>query len=152
MGPIPSGHDAETGLVDKKTCDLPHRQALEMLGKLVLVLTFVLFAIILGWLIRESCLEEHSERAGLVYSATAFLLCLAGITWGALPNTRIWYSIKYNVPRDEVTIAHKPPDCDWMHAPIGDKACHYKRSITPFTDEADGRITSVLVAWEKVED
>jgi hypothetical protein len=43
-------------------------------------------------------------------------------------KTRIsWW---YGVSTDQVTIEKKPPDCDFFHAPLGDKSCHYDSQMS----------------------
>jgi hypothetical protein len=87
------------------------------------------------------------------------------------------YSSKYNIQNDSVHFTPKPKDCDWGHAPIGDKGCHYKKQvllgISPTTaqgqymDEETYRkavtgkaqydavvpiVTDVYIDWVKVEE
>jgi hypothetical protein len=38
----------------------------------------------------------------------------------------IWLAKVYKVSTDQVHVDAKPKDCDFMHAPLGDKGCHYK--------------------------
>ena len=42
-------------------------------------------------------------------------------------KTRIsWW---YGVSTDQVTIEKKPADCNFFHAPLGDKDCHYDPQV-----------------------
>jgi hypothetical protein len=41
----------------------------------------------------------------------------------------IWLAKVYKVSTDQVHVDAKPKDCDFMHAPIGDKDCHYKAVV-----------------------
>jgi hypothetical protein len=41
----------------------------------------------------------------------------------------VWYATKYCAPTEKVTIYHRPTDCDYYHAPIGYKDCHYEREV-----------------------
>jgi hypothetical protein len=54
-----------------------------------------------------------------------------------------------------VTVEPRPSDCDFIHAPLGDKGCHYKKM--PIFQKAYiyGGVQyppSVEVTWEKVSD
>jgi hypothetical protein len=61
------------------------------------------------------------------------------------------YSLQYEVDLDSVFVEKKPKNCDWEHAPIGDKGCHYRKVVTPQKNEKD-KVTSVYVTWERVEE
>jgi hypothetical protein len=87
------------------------------------------------------------------------------------------YSSQYHIQDDHIHFTPKPKDCDWGHAPIGDKACHYKKQILLgiSRDTAQGRymdeetyrkavtgkglydapapiVTDVYIDWEKIEE
>ena len=59
----------------------------------------------------------------------------AGIWW-ILPDSwtdPIKYSWVYDkVNSSNVLYTEKPKDCDFMHAPLGDKGCHYKKVVNGF--------------------
>ncbi len=83
---------------------------------------------------------------------------------------RVWYSSKYGATWKNVDVQKRPFDCDFFHAPIGDKGCHYKKNTdffdnekrkklleqTTLTDEERQEIkntpNSVTVYWEKKPD
>jgi hypothetical protein len=44
-------------------------------------------------------------------------------------HSKASYSVQYDVTYDEVTIDKEPYDCNFLHAPIGGKGCHYERLI-----------------------
>jgi len=57
----------------------------------------------------------------------------------------------------------KPTDCDFWHAPIGKKGCHYQtavigryakqiREIRPAESDRNERFDSVLISWVKKSD
>jgi len=56
----------------------------------------------------------------------------AGIWW-ILPDRwtdPIKYSLVYDkVNSNNVVYSEKPKDCDFIHAPLGDKGCHYKKVV-----------------------
>lgn len=45
---------------------------------------------------------------------------------------RVWYSAKYGAAWKDTDIQKRPLDCDWWHAPLGDKGCHYQKTATGF--------------------
>ena len=94
-------------------------------------------------------------------------LLLAFLSWGLLalvigvPAFLIWlitpnsvrypslYSWKYSVPFSSVHVDRQPKDCEWSHAPIGDKDCHYKKDVETVRNDS-GRITDIWITWKKV--
>ncbi len=73
------------------------------------------------------------------------------------PNA-MWYSFEYWVPTDKVFVDPEPKDCDFLHAPIGFKECHYGKYVTVHV--ADGRSANaprakydyVQISWIKKKD
>jgi hypothetical protein len=68
-------------------------------------------------------------------STPIILLCFALVVWFFLPDSytdRIKYSFEYNCPSDQVHRSPRPTDCDWGHAPLGDKDCHYKKIVSAY--------------------
>jgi hypothetical protein len=69
-----------------------------------------------------------------------------------------WYSFTYRVPTDKVYIDPEPTDCDFLHAPMGFKGCHYEKQVSAQaaegTSRADGKVhyDSVFVWWFKKTD
>ena len=84
--------------------------------------------------------------------------------------------MRYGTDTSRVQVARKPADCDFLHAPIDFKECHYEKSVQvtrysadvqssrPIVSYDDGKTWSqlpegekpgraqVYVNWEKVED
>ncbi len=63
------------------------------------------------------------------------LIILALIVWFILParwTDPLLYSTEYSVNANQVHWNAKPTDCDFIHAPLGDKACHYKKTVTAY--------------------
>lgn len=58
---------------------------------------------------------------GAVYFVVAYLFP---------DDWRIKWSLKYIVPFSHVTIEPRPTLCDWGHAPLGNKSCHYERVVS----------------------
>lgn len=124
---------------------------------------------------------RNSQDGMRVLRGVAFLgglLCLVWIVFAPEPwRDSFNYSNKYNIREDSVHFQPKPKDCDWGHAPIGDKACHYKKQVLlgiarntaqgQYMDEETYKkavtgkglydspapiVTDVYVDWVKVED
>jgi hypothetical protein len=64
------------------------------------------------------------------------------------------YAMQYSVSVDQVHIADKPHDCAFIAAPIGNKYCHYERTILRSDDVRAGVTThdDVYVEYTRVED
>jgi hypothetical protein len=73
------------------------------------------------------------------------------------------YSIKYAVSADKIYVDPKPTDCDFWHAPVGKKGCHYQRvviardakeirAIRPGESDPNQRFDSVFISWVKKSD
>jgi len=62
------------------------------------------------------------------------------IVWSILPDQwtdPIKFSVEYSIDVDQVRSSDRPTDCDWMHAPLGGKGCHYKKSVIGFNAAGD---------------
>jgi hypothetical protein len=87
---------------------------------------------------------EEAVGCLILLGVVAFLLWIG---WGWVPD-KCKYSMVYSVDSDHVYVEDEPKDCDFIHAPIGDKGCRYHKQVTPLRDDK-GKITSVSVTWEK---
>ena len=59
------------------------------------------------------------------------VLCI----WVILPDSwtdKIRYSVEDSIDMAQVHRADVPTDCDFMHAPLGNKDCHYKKTVTAY--------------------
>jgi hypothetical protein len=72
-------------------------------------------------------------------------------------NDKLWWSVKYGVPYDQVHVEPKPADCNFLQAPLGIKGCSYAPKVT--ADNAKGFVANgndpagnVEVRWIKVTD
>jgi hypothetical protein len=80
-----------------------------------------------------------------------------------------WYSLSTEASDANITIEKRPTDCDFLHAPLGNKGCDYKKRSDVFGDEQrraliqrattpedrqayEQRPSSVTVSWAKTED
>jgi hypothetical protein len=64
--------------------------------------------------------------------------------------TVLWYAAEYEVSPDKVHIVPKPTDCDFWHAPVGFKDCHYEKRVTQVGPNAP--YDPVWVSWVKKSD
>ena len=59
-----------------------------------------------------------------------FWLCAAaGIFLYVLWDQAIVLQFRFDTKMDNITIDHKPKDCDFLTAPLGLKNCHYEALI-----------------------
>ncbi len=110
-------------------------------------------------------------------------ICVLAVAfWKDIWYSRLAYKLYYSVDDSKLSIERKPHDCDFWKAPIGEKDCHYKRTVSAieigkdptdkkpvmsfdggktwsyFTPDPgtyvprDLTVTSVSVTWDKVED
>ena len=73
--------------------------------------------------------------------------------WSLIPaklKYPVVYSIAYQTSLSSIQVTDQPSDCDWGHAPLGNKGCSYKKHIS-LTRNAKGMVTGVLLNWQKVE-
>jgi hypothetical protein len=94
--------------------------------------------------------------------------CIWGSVFVAIAACFYWigpsvYSIKYAVSAEKIYVDTKPTDCDFWHAPLGEKGCHYQRvvigrhlkdirEIRPGKSDPNERFDSVLISWVKKTD
>jgi hypothetical protein len=98
-----------------------------------------------------------SNKAGGWVFIIVVVLGIFGIGWWVDAEWFLkWsYANHYKVTTEQVTVAKKPHDCDFMQAPMGSKNCHYKPVATPFMPSTPGSpltYNHVDVDWEKVQD
>ncbi len=117
--------------------------------------------------------KNSSSDLGAGIGCLAVLAIIGAGIWWILPDS--WTDpIKYSWIYDKVTSSNvlyteKPKDCDFMHAPLGDKGCHYKKVVNGFNaagylivcynspcssnnKQTDNVVVKVEVDWLKVTD
>jgi hypothetical protein len=57
----------------------------------------------------------------------AWLFLTPTTTWVTL--NKAWYSLTTSVSYDNVYMTKQPTNCDWSHAPLGNKSCHYEKHV-----------------------
>jgi hypothetical protein len=75
-------------------------------------------------------LSQSSGTGG--WLGPLIILGICGWIFYAGGINKAWYSLKYSVFPDAVHIDAQPSDCDFMHAPLGSKGCHYKAVVTAY--------------------
>lgn len=115
--------------------------------------------------------KNSSSDLGAGIGCLAVLAFVAGFIWWLLPDSwtdPIKYSTMYSVNTEKVNLTPKPKDCEFMHAPIGNKECHYKKVVWVYNKEgeivdgdfapqqsqlpADRKAVRVDVDWTKEKD
>jgi hypothetical protein len=71
---------------------------------------------------------NHTDLSGLVWLS---LIWFAVVTWlPGLWHNKLRYSLWYSVDYAQVTVEKKPKDCNFFHAPMGDKDCDYDPHVS----------------------
>ena len=115
--------------------------------------------------------DIHSELVSLRASVEAssesrkfvivwWLLLLFGWTLAGGIFSDVWHSktryvIQYGVNYNQITMQSRPHDCSFLHAPLGDKGCHYEINVTETQGQKDGTTDmekQVYIYWERVEE
>ncbi len=127
--------------------------------------------------VRSTLKEISSKLEWIVDTASFFLWVMVAILvlhdWSGSKLDRwtdkVWYSVRYDTDFKNVIVERRPMDCDFFHAPLGDKGCEYKKDVLVFDEEqrqalikrattAEEQQTfakqpnSVGVHWEKKEE
>ena len=75
----------------------------------------------------EAAVKSNNQEFGWVG-----LFIVGWLVFTAAPdmwNSKLRYSWWYNVAYKQVTLQKKPTDCNFFHAPLGDKGCHYDPQV-----------------------
>ena len=70
----------------------------------------------------------------------AVLAIICVIVWTLLPDSwtdKTKYSMEYSISSDQVQRSDRPTDCDWDHAPLGGKGCHYKKTVSAYNSKGE---------------
>jgi hypothetical protein len=76
----------------------------------------------------EAAVKANRHDLGRIGLVIFVWLALAG--FADMWNSKLRYSWWYNVGYDQVTMNNKPTDCNFFHAPLGGKDCHYDRQVS----------------------
>jgi hypothetical protein len=92
-----------------------------------------------GWVYNSSSQQTKAAtvrtKKDFSFGTLINLIILALIAYVILPAS--WtdpflYSTEYSINSDRVHRNNRPTDCDFMHAPLGGKGCHYKKTVTAY--------------------
>jgi hypothetical protein len=64
-------------------------------------------------------------------SGGVIVIVLAAVAFSSVSLESWWYSswscsVRYGIPQERVNAQSRPTDCEWSHAPLGVKSCHYE--------------------------
>lgn len=101
--------------------------------------------------------EERISRKEFLCGTVALAMFFglpSYFVWSIAPDSiryPIYYSLRYSIPYKHVSVDKHPADCDWGHAPVGDKGCHYEK-YTSLEPENGSPVSYVRVVWVKITD
>jgi hypothetical protein len=81
-------------------------------------------------------LGEARQAFGCLGALILIGFIAAAIYWFGGP-AKLWLSLQYKVSPSAVSIDAPPADCDFVHAPLGSKGCHYERRVTAYNADGD---------------
>src|SRR5262249_28454347 len=87
--------------------------------------------------------KERIEFIGMWVVGVAMIAAIVYV-WSYGPRA-VWYAVEYKIPPARVFIDPQPSDCEFWHAPLGYKGCHYEAFV--FVTPTEPK--SVIVVWEK---
>ena len=79
--------------------------------------------------------RQNKSGLGETVVGLVILVVLGLIVWSILPDSftdKIKYSTAFQIDAAQVHWNNPPTDCDFMHAPLGEKSCHYKKTVTAY--------------------
>lgn len=71
---------------------------------------------------------NHTDLSGILWLIAVWLVLFSWLP--DLWHSKLRYSMWYGIGYDQVTLDKKPPDCNFFHAPMGDKDCHYNTQVS----------------------
>jgi hypothetical protein len=73
---------------------------------------------------------QAGKACGVIVAWFFFLVfAVAGLKY-CTESEQQRYAGKYDLKPEQVTIEKKPHDCDYQTSPLGNKNCHYERTIS----------------------
>lgn len=76
----------------------------------------------------ERAIKNQTQNWGTaVFWVVVFWLVIP--FFSSMWHSKFRYSVQYDVPNEQITIDKEPKDCNFLHAPIGGKDCHYERQV-----------------------
>jgi hypothetical protein len=134
----------------------------------------------------EAAVERVEKAINDKWSTFQWVVIIVIGTWMWSFPGRVWhskwrYTWEYDIPEGAVYVQDEPHDCAFLSAPLGEKYCHYERSVSitrwatsttgnPISSYDDGKtwnifdppagetapklstVKGVVINWEKKED
>jgi hypothetical protein len=63
-------------------------------------------------------------------------------------ESRDEYALAYDAATKDVFVAPQPSDCDFLHAPIGSKDCHYEKLVEVTRYSSDTQSGQPIVSYD----
>lgn len=102
---------------------------------------------------RSTWYEEIGQRLRDLFVLGIVLVIIGfAIYWFQPEADRL--AEQYHVSKDKVIIEPKPHGCDFDDAPLGNKHCHYEKSVDVQREcsRPDCQAVAVYVSWRKIEE
>jgi hypothetical protein len=101
--------------------------------------------------------EKLSETFGRLLVKLFWVILILGGLYGIvywLTPEKTQLAQEYKIAEDKVVVEPKPHGCDFDDAPLGNKHCHYEKSVDVerVCPGPDCKVTGVYVSWSKVEE
>jgi hypothetical protein len=90
---------------------------------------------------------DDDDSEGLV-GVIIFLGIVAWLAWSWFSDTKWRYALQYGIDNDQVTIGDRPHDCDFMHAPLGDKGCRYDKVVYVVKRSKDPKTSRPMISYD----
>jgi hypothetical protein len=104
--------------------------------------------------------QQHSSWGELgraltkffVWGVVIFIGLVVVVKWLTPEVDRL--AEQYSVSKDKIIVEPKPHGCDFDDAPLGNKHCHYEKSVdvTRACPSPGCQVTAVYVSWRKIEE
>ena len=97
--------------------------------------------------IKQIALPVTKVVLGLLAAGVAVTL-VAHFAPSLFPESAWAYALRYETDSDRIHVAPKPGDCDFLHAPIGLKGCHYEKSVQVMRYSKDVQTGQPIVSYD----
>ena len=65
------------------------------------------------------------------------------------PKAKWPYAFKYGTNGNHVHVSPTPADCDFLHAPVGFKGCHYEKSVQVMLYGTDVKTHQPIISYDE---
>jgi hypothetical protein len=111
-------------------------------------------------LLKVGSKAQRDECVGKVTFYSILAAIIVFVVWAG-GITEAWYCAKYQVTPDKLHVDAEPKDCDFMHAPLGIKGCHYEADVNAYNAEGslvggdhapkygrDSKTGKTIISWD----